>query len=89
MEDRPEGLIDIGESVMSNFDHQIDLGIAKKLKDGKYYSGYPAYNFHGTVWYDNGKWKCKIKRYRIHIDTIIADTLEEIMNEASEKYGDD
>jgi len=89
MEGRPREFEGIGESVMSNFDHTIDTEVAEKLKEGKYYSDYPGWNFYGEVWYDSGKWKCEIRRYHVHVETIMADTLEEIMEQNSEKYGYD
>lgn len=89
MEDRPEELENAGEEVMSNFDHEINPEIVKKLREGGYYADYPGWNFHGQVWYDNGKWKCAIRRYCAHVETIVADTLEEIMGQASQKYGHD
>jgi len=69
--------------VMSNFNREID----RKLKLGNCYAGYPAWNFYGEVWYENNQFHCEIWRYHCHIDTISVDTLEEIMEEASENYG--
>jgi len=43
------------EDVMSNFDKVIDKDIEKQLKEGDCYAGYPAWNFHGTVYYKNDK----------------------------------
>ena len=76
----------IGE-VMSNFDHCIDEEIANKLKETKSYADYPAWDFHGSVWYEDGKYHCQIKRYGSHIDTISNEDLQEIMDEASGEYG--
>lgn len=75
------------DDVMSNFDHSINKDIAKQLKETNSYAGYPAWDFHGMVWYQNGQYHCEIKRYRCHIDTISNEDLKEIMNEASDKYG--
>jgi len=76
----------IGE-VMTNFDHSIDNDIAEQLKDTNFYAGYSAWDFHGSVWFENGEYHCQIKRYGNHIDTISNEDLQGIMNEASEKYG--
>jgi hypothetical protein len=89
MEGRPKELRFIDEAVMSNFDHEINIEIANKLREGGYYADYSAWNFHGEVWYDDGKWKCEIRRYHRHIKTIVADTLKEIMEQASHEYGYD
>ena len=76
----------IGE-VMSNFDHCIDNDIAQQLKETISYADYPAYEFHGSVWFEDGQYHCQIKRYGRHIDTISNEDLREIMDEASDKYG--
>lgn len=89
MEDRPQELVDVGKNIMSNFDHKINTEIVNKLKEEGYYADYPGWNFHGEVWYDNGKWKCAIRIYHVHVETIVTDTPEEIMEQVSEKYGYD
>lgn len=75
------------DDVMSNFDHVIEKDIEEKLREGNCYAGYPAWNFHGTVMYKDNKFICEIKRYGCLIDTIEAETLEGIMEEASNRYG--
>ena len=72
---------------MSNFDHSIDKGLNEKLKSGPFYADYAAWNFHGDVWFQNEKFYCKIMRYKLHINTITADSLEDIMKIASDKHG--
>lgn len=39
--------------VMTNFDHSIDYEIAGQLKNSNTYAGYPAWEFHGSVWYED------------------------------------
>ena len=86
MKSLPKNLECIGE-IMSNFDHSIIANAADKLQKNKTYGRYPAWNFHGIVWYENNQFYCQINQYGIHVDTIKTDTLEEIMEKASEKYG--
>ena len=88
METCPENLEYIPDSVMSNFDHEIDHDVEQKVKQGGHYADYPAWNFHGTVWFD-GKFKCEIRRHHCHIATLEAETLQEIMDEASASWGMD
>jgi hypothetical protein len=76
----------LGE-VMSNFDHSIDKKIETQLKNKLSYADYPGWDFHGTVWYENDMFHCKVMQYRCHVDTISAETLDEIMEEVSDKYG--
>ena len=77
----------VGEA-MSNFDGKINEGMEEKLKSGKFYGTYPAWNFHGTVWFD-GVFKCGIMQYHHHTATIEGESLQEIMDEACERYGTD
>ncbi len=86
METVPNNLENIGD-VMSNCDHEIETDAEEKLKSGSFSGKYPAWDFHGTVWFDTDKFKCQIMQCHSHIDTIEADSLSEIMSIASEKYG--
>ena len=86
MEKRPNDLICIGD-IMSNLDHDIDDDAEEKLKPGDTYGYYSAWNFHGTVWFDSGKFKCQIRQYRAHVNTLEADSLLELMEISSEQYG--
>lgn len=78
-----------GQDVMSNFDHEIDEAVEKAIKGKSYFADYPGWNFHSTVWWDKEvkKWCCEVMRYHIHVETVEADTLQEIMNVVSNKYG--
>lgn len=75
------------DDVMSNFDHSINKEIVEKLKTTNSYSGYSALNFHGDVWFESNLFHCEIWQYHSHINTISKETLEEIMEEASNEYG--
>lgn len=85
-EKRPENYQLINESI-SNFDHTVDEGMEEKLKNGQFYGEYAAWNFHGDVWWTGEQFACEIWIYGNHENTIYADTLEEIMKEASDLYG--
>lgn len=75
------------KTVMSNIDHSIDKKVEKEIVDGKYYGQYASWNFCGYVWHQEEKFYCEIWVYGSHVETIQADTLEEIMSEACSKYG--
>ena len=83
----PKNFKDFGESVMSNFDGIIDTKIVKAIKGKKLFSQYAGWNFCGRVWWQNKKWHCEIWQYRCYEKTITCNTLEEIMEEVSNKYG--
>ncbi len=86
----PKNLTSVGD-VMSNLDHSIEERAEEVLKEKTgNIGGYPAYNFHGDVWYDQEEKKffCFVMQYHQHIDTTEGETLEEIMTVTSDKYGD-
>ena len=82
----PENLESLG-TVMSNFDSLIEPGTEEKLKAGGCYGEYTAWDFWAAVWYEDGQFQCMVKRYRSHVATLSADTLEEIMAEACQNFG--
>jgi hypothetical protein len=73
--------------IMSNFDHEINPDAEEFLKNHKVYGDYPAWNFHGSVWFENGMFHCEIWQYHSHVDTISESSLAEIMESASDLYG--
>lgn len=82
----PDHYVEHDESIMSNFDGSINREVESEIKEKDMCAGYPAWNFFGTVWFD-GEWNCEVRRYRIHVNTISADSLEEIMSTACALYG--
>lgn len=75
------------EDVMSNFDGIIDKEIEKELRTKFSYSKYPAWNFCGSVWFENNKFYCEIWQYGSITKVINGDTLEDVMRVACEWYG--
>jgi hypothetical protein len=87
LESVPHDLKFIGE-LMSNFDHKIKNNAEGILKNDRVCGQYPAWNFFGLLWYAENKFKCHIAQYHQHINTIEGDTLQEIMEKASDLYGE-
>lgn len=77
--------------VMSNFDHEIHEDVAELLLDGKHSAEYPAWNFHGDVFFDaeTSEWVCVVMCYHERQDDIRAGTLQEVMDEACARHGDE
>lgn len=86
---RPDGFDEHPEAVMSNFDHEINQEVAEAIKNKPLYSLYAGWNFCGYVWYENNKWCCEVLQYCSHQTTVVADTLEEIMSEVCNSFGDE
>lgn len=74
-------------NVMSNFNHEVKGGKEEKLKSGKFYGDYPAWDFHAQVWFDGENFKAMVKRYRVHVGTVTSPTLKGIMELASNEWG--
>ncbi len=85
----PENYESIDNEVCSNFDGVIDQHVVKQLKDTDVYSGYPARDWFGKVWYDKEthNFCCQVMRFGSHIDTVETTTMEELKEEVSDKYG--
>jgi len=62
-------------NVMSNFDGKIDKEVADHIKGKPLYSGYPAWDFCGRVWFAD-RWYCEVRSYGSHVGTYSAETLE-------------
>ena len=78
---------DMGE-IMTNFDHTIVPNAEEALKKNKVFGVYPAWNFRGIVWYEDGIFYCEIWQYGNHVNTIEGNDLSEIMETASQYYGE-
>lgn len=76
---------------MTNFDHTVDDGLEEVLKEkpGEVCCQYAAYNFCGYVWFVDDKFHCEVWVHHNPIEVILEDTLEEIMESVSDKYGHD
>lgn len=76
-------------SVMTNLDHSVNWDVAERLKEGPYAARYFAANFCGDVWFDKelGVFACEVWRFHVYQETIVSEDLEDIMAEASDKYG--
>lgn len=72
---------------MTNFNHTIDDGAEDRLRSGEGFAHYSAWNFHGTVWFNSGKFKCKVMQHCNHVSTIESDSLQGIMDVACAKHG--
>lgn len=83
----PDDYTDLDESFCSNFDHVINVKIAKELMAGGCWAGYPAWEWYGRVWYENGEFLCMVMRYGVHACTVSAPTPEELKEELCDNWG--
>jgi len=73
--------------IMTNFDHSIEKDAETRLKNENIYGDYPAWNFHGKVWFEQDEFHCEVWQYGNIKEIISANTLEELMNQVSNQYG--
>jgi len=73
---------------MSNYNHTIDGGLESLLKNNpNALAYYYAWNFLGKVSYKDKLFICEILIHNQHVNTLQADNLLGIMNQACELYG--
>lgn len=84
----PSSLTEI-DCFCSNYDGVIDEEIAERLRAGFNYAEYPAYGWHGQVWYEGDQFHCEVWRRHVHIDTVSADTAEQLKQDVCDEYGSD
>ncbi len=82
---------EIEDSVMSNFDREIDQAVAERLRTEERFSRYAGWNFNGRVWWDRelSVWKCEVWTYGSPKDVVLSDTLEDVMTTVSNRWGYD
>lgn len=86
----PNDYEDLSSPVMRNLDYEVDFDVARKLKEGKYFASYTAWDFIGYVWWDKDlhKWHCEVWKRKKYQETKTAGELEELMLGLSAKYGE-
>lgn len=85
---RPDGYYET-DTVMSNFDKKIDRDVENELKNNECFSQYAGWNFCGYVWYKEDKFYCEVWQYNSYIETVVENSLEEIMATVSSDYGEE
>lgn len=78
-----------GEIIMSNLGHRIVTATVDSIKGKKLFSRYAGWSFNGKVWWQNDKWLCEVWCYHSWMETVVCDTLQEIMEGVSSIYGED
>lgn len=76
-------------TVYSNYDHELDGEIASVLeRDGELYGQHAAWDFCGWVWrLPDGRWVDQVWRYGAPVEDVIGETLQEVIDEANDRWG--
>lgn len=77
------------DCLTTNFDGSIDREVEAQLKEQEAYAQFAAWDFCGYVWWNRGRkqWSCRVMVYREHVNTIHADTVEELREAVNDEYG--
>jgi len=87
MKQRPESYVELEENVCSNSEHAINQTIVERLKNEDSWSTYPGWDFCSYVWHEGNQYHAEIWCYKSHVETLSADTFEELKEEICCEYG--
>lgn len=76
-----------GDEIMSNYDGLVMEETVSAIKGNKFYSHYSGWHFNGKVWFQDNRWHCEVWQYHSHMETISANSPQELMTNVSDKYG--
>jgi hypothetical protein len=85
----PDGFEDLGTRGpgMTNFLHQIDAGIADRLKAEKIFCRHAGRDFHGDVWFRDGVFHESVYVFHEFMEHLTAPTMGELMIKVNDRYG--
>jgi hypothetical protein len=76
-----------GGSLMTNLNGTIDRNKEREIRAGGCCGQHAARDFCGEVWFQGGQYHEEVWRHHVHIDTLSADTLEDLMQLVNDKWG--
>lgn len=77
----------LDDDLMSNFDYEVDQGVARQLRDGEVMAKYAGWNFNADCWFADGLFHAAVYRYHALAATMSAATPEELMTLVSDEFG--
>lgn len=77
----------LDDELMSNFDREVNAGIADQLRSRDVMARYAGSNFSADCWFADGQFHAAVHRYHAHVATMSAETPEELMDLVSDEYG--
>jgi hypothetical protein len=89
--DYPHDWPELGENLMSNFDHEVNEDVADKLRTTQAVAVYPGWEFNAKCWWDgqNARYLAAVRRYGTLRGTYAAPTPQDLMRAISMEYGPD
>ncbi|KKN13753.1 hypothetical protein LCGC14_1003030 [marine sediment metagenome] len=80
------GILGPDDTVMSNFDGAVVEGAEEALRNG-FWGRHAGWNFNGSVWYKDGLFKEDVFAYHVYQTTLMAPTLQELMEKVNDEFG--
>lgn len=78
---------DVG-TVMTNADNSVDEDVVRQLKGHpERVGGYPGWDFYAHVWHEDGKWRARVKSFRVVVGWYEADSPRALMRAVSNDWG--
>lgn len=77
-------LLDIG---MSNCDMTIDDDLGATLRSSQVLGHHFGWNFHGVLWFADGRFHEEVSVYHKEVGVYSAETLEELMRLVNDEFG--
>lgn len=76
------------DDTIIDFEGNVNLEIADKIKHTTYFSSYPAFDFYGIVWWHDelGYWAIQIQQTGAYRETILGAYLDEIVKAIRCRY---
>jgi hypothetical protein len=80
---------ELGESVFSNIDHELDDNLVGELEKGHCFARHAAWNFNGSIWFDvaTGTWYEDVWVYQAKVEQFTGDTIMDVIQQANAEYG--
>jgi hypothetical protein len=83
----PDGWPLLFPDVTSNYDGAIDEGVARRLQEGGCCSPHAALNFHGIVWFEDGRWHERVSVHHVAQAVLSAGSLEDLRDTVNNEFG--
>lgn len=86
----PAGWVYVGplDPVITNrLGGRIDHGVAEVLARGGVFGQHVAWDFHGVVWHNGGRWHERVCVHHKPVGSYSAETLEELQTIVNDEHG--
>ena len=83
----PAGYEYISDDIVSNLDHVVDQTVLKRVQHELVVADYPASSFFAEVWFEAGFFRCMVRRFHIHVETLQSESFDDLKEEICNRFG--